>query len=296
MGNDLIAGGTGAFRDSAGVARMSGTQAGKSKIQKKKENKKQGNSIYVGNLRQNRNVVSEKFAMAQKRALKRVMDQFKEDLKLDEEMSQRSGRVEELRKEACEAVRQIKGLDENYRLTEEEKQRLAEMPLLTDYQRDMLECDEEEKKYRETLRSCRQDIAIENATIEATKKALLKVSPMADAQREADEIMENAYKEQIGSLFQQGVEKINDDIAQMQEDMAENKAEALEEKIQREKMKEDEADKEEAVQETILSSTASVLSFGQQAVENLQSNIKNLIQDQIVLDVDMKGLRVNKQL
>ena len=34
----------------------------------------------------------------------------------------------------------------------------------------------------------------------------------------------------------------------------------------------------------------------QQLYDNLQNEIKNLIQDQIVLDVDLKGLRVDKQV
>lgn len=335
MGNHLVVGSAGIFSDKTWMT-AAGSRAAGNKAQNKQESKGQGNTIFMGGLRQNRDIISEKFAMAQKKALKRVLDQFKEDIKLDEDMAQRSAHVGELRDEAHMAFDQLKeidarrnelkeqyGIDPNsqeqkdlelrqkanaaekdpfnkeYMLTEEEKQRLSEMPPLTDYQKDMLECDEAEDKYREILSNSRRDIEVEKATIEATKKALLKVSPMVDARREADEIMENAYKEQIGALFQEVVDKIDEDMAEMKEAIDENREEALEEKIQREKMKKEEAEREaarEEMQDTILSAASPVLSSNQQAIEQLQADIKSLIQDQIVLDVDMKGLRVNEQI
>ena len=73
----------------------------------------------------------------------------------------------------------------------------------------------------------------------------------------------------------------------------------LEEKIRREKMKEEEAEREKSNQElreTVFAATTQLASGSQQAILNLQTDVKTLIQDQIVLDVDMKGLRVNEQV
>ena len=53
---------------------------------------------------------------------------------------------------------------------------------------------------------------------------------------------------------------------------------------------------EQELQETVFSAAMQMASGDQQATQNLQTNIKVLIQDQIVLDVDMKGLRVNQQV
>lgn len=315
---------------------MINVQTGQKTSHNEKEEKKQGNTIYVGDLLQNQNPISEKFALAQKSAIKKILDQFEEDLKVDEGMAECSSHVEELRKSVCDALSDIKNVDERrselmeryeidpnsqeqkdlellqkanagnkdpfndaYKLTEEEKQRLAEMPPITSYQEEMLECDKEEEKYLNTIRQNRKDIKIDNATIQATKKALLKVHPMLDAKKEAEEIMENAVKEQIGSLFQEGVDKIDADAAKVQEEILENQEQALEEKIQREKLKKEEADREEATQElqdTVFTATMQDMTHSQQAMETLQSNIKSLIQDQVALDVDMKGLRVDKQV
>ena len=50
------------------------------------------------------------------------------------------------------------------------------------------------------------------------------------------------------------------------------------------------------LQETVFSATMQAVSGSQQAILNLQTDVKTLIQDQIVLDVDMKGLRVDQSV
>lgn len=333
MGNGILIGSTGTGDNEKMMFQV---QNGKEKAHDKKEDKKQGNSIYVGDLQQNQNPISEKFAQAQKRAIKKLVDQLEEDLKIDGEMEESSNHIEELQESVCDTYQQIKEIDahrselmeryeidpdsqeqkdlelmqkvnairqdpfnEDLKLTEEEQKRLAEMPPLTDYQKEMLECDKLEEKYCDTISDNRKDIKIESATIEATKKALLKVHPMVDAQKEAEGIMESALKEMVGSLLQEGVDKIDEDMKESQEELEEAQEQALEEKIRREKLKAEEAEREEAaqeLQEMVSSVTMQTLAGNQQAIQNLQSNIKSLIQDQILLDVDMKGLRVDEQI
>lgn len=297
---------------------------------------KHGNSFYVGDMRSRQEAVSDRFARAQKSAIKRILDQFEEDNKIDGDMEAGRERAAELAKGVVDSFHQLNALDErraelmkeyevapdsqeqkdlelrqkanaaqknpfdeSLQLTPEEQQRLADMPPLTDYQEAMLLCDKEEEQLRDTINRNRQNIKVENATIQATEKALLKVHPMVEAMKDAKEIMENALKEQISDLFQEGVDKVDSDMAESREEMAEAQAEALEEKIEREKIKEEDAAKEERQQElqgAIFSATMQAVSNGQQASGNMQANIKSLIQDQIVLDVDLKGLRVDKQV
>ncbi len=309
---------------------------GKKEKQDDKGSRLRGNTLYVGDLINRQEMVSDKFAQAQKKAVKCLMDQFKADLAIDGGMEESENLIGELEKDTLNAHKHIKGIDERrgeimgryemdpesqeqkdlelvqkansakkdpfnkeLALTEEEEKRLREMPPLTEYQKEMLECDKEEEKYRGIIKNNHQNIAVENATIHATEKALLKVHLMVDAQEDAEEIIKNALKEQIGDLLQEGVNRVDEDTEEAQKEQVEAKEKALEEKIRREKMKQEEAEQEvseQELQETVFSAAMQLTSGDQQAIQNLQSNIKILIQDQIVLDVDMKGLRVNQQV
>lgn len=309
-------------------------------VKKEKQNKNdsqmQGNTIFVGDLVNRQEMVSDKFAQAQKSAIKRLMDQFEADLAIDEGMEESENLIGELQKSTIDAHETIKEIDErrgeimkryeikpdsqeqkdlellqkanaakkdpfnkDLALTEEEKKRLSEMPPMTEYQREMLECDKEEEKYRNIIRDNRQNIIVENATIHATEKALLKVHPMVDAKKDAEAMIKDALKEQAGDLLQEGVNKVDEDVEEAQKEQFEAQEKALEEKIRREKMKEEEAEHEKSnqeLQETVFTGATQMTSGSQQAILNLQTDVKTLIQDQIVLDVDMKGLRVNEQV
>lgn len=299
----------------------------------KKEDKKQGTSIYAGDIGlQDR--VSEKYARTQKEALKQILDQFAADTQIDDEMKGRSRHIEELEADSREIRDKLSGLDARRQelqetcqidpdsqeqkdlellqkakkaekdpfaeqLTDEEKQRLNNMPPLTEYQQGMLALDDAEDFYHSQLEDNNKEMAVEKATIEATKKALLKVHPMVDAQKEADKLMEAARKEALGMLFDEGKDKLEEDAKKVQEEIEENKAEQLEEELRRAKLEEEEAqrrEREDAMQETVFSATMQAVSSTQQNAEMIQSTIKNLIQDQTLLDVDLKGLRVDKQV
>ncbi len=298
-----------------------------------KENKNT-NTVYMGGFHQGNDTISAKFALAQKNAIKKVLDQFKADLKIDDEMKERSNHIEELNHNVAEKMRDIKALDgrrseikERYgitpdsteqkdleliqkvnkmrngepgvTLTEEEAKRYSELPPVTDYQKEMLECDEAQKQYERNIQSYRSEAVVEQATIDATKKALLKVHPMADAKEEAKKIMEEAVKQQINGFLQQSVDKVNEDAKETQEKLEENKEKALEEKIQREKLKENEKEREKSENEmenTVFTNVMQNVTSVSQAMENVQANVKSLIQQQTLLDVDMKGLRVNQEI
>lgn len=306
------------------------------KRQEKKQEGIQGKSIYAGNLLGRQDVLSRQFALKQKNAVKRVLDQFRRDVKTDDEMRELNEHADSLGDDIRQATKQIKRVDErraeimqryevnpdsqeqrdlelmqkaneakehpfneDYQLTEEEEIRLANLPPKTAYQQEMLDCDEEEKMYRKDRLNAQKDGIVDRATVRATKKALLKVHPMADAQKDAKKMMENALKELASGLLQEGVDKIDEKTQEVEEKLEENQKEALEKKIEREKLKEEEAQREETQQElqtVVLSAETGEASGSQRAVDNLQSNIKCLVQEQVLLDVDLKGLRMNKQV
>lgn len=298
-----------------------------------------GNSIYAGDIFGDKDVVSQRFALKQKEAVKRVLDQFKSDMATDDEMKSLTEHAETLGDVVRDTTKQISGVDERraeikeryeitpdsqeqkdlelmqkanearnhpfdpeYQLTDEEQERYDNLPPVTAYQQEMLECDEEEKKYRSQREKAQREAVVDMATVHATEKALLKVTAknsMVGAQADAADMMKSALKDMVSSLMDEGVEKVDEDMQQVREDMEEGQAEALEKKIELEKMKEEDAEKEEVQQEmqnTVLSAQMQAVSGTQNAVENLQANIKSLVQDQIMLDVDMKGLRVDQQV
>ena len=334
MGNGISIGESGAALNDDKMLFHAVTR--KKERESQNDSRMRGNSIYVGDLVNRQEMVSDKFAQAQKSAIKRLMDQFKADLAIDEGVEESENLIGELEKNTLDAHEHIKGVDErrneirkryeiapdsqeqkdlelvqkanaaikdpfnkDLALTEEEEKRLREMPPLTDYQKEMLECDKEEEKYRNIIRDNRQNVVVENATIHATEKALLKVHPMVDAKKDAEAIIKDALQEQAGELLREGVNKVDEDVEEAQKEQFEAQEKELEEKIRREKMKEEEAEREKSNQElreTVFAATTQLASGSQQAILNLQTDIKALIQDQIVLDVDMKGLRVNEQV
>lgn len=322
-------------QDGFQLAVNTGRTRSQKREQAEKENRK---SIYLGDLTQNRpqEQISEKYALAQKRAIKKILNQLEDDVKVDDEMALETKNVEQYQQEIMkyregldavqarrESLKETHNVDPDsqeqkdlelmqkaeksgrdpfnpeYALTDEEKERLNSLTEKTMYQEDMLLCDLEEQQYRERIELAQKKIEESKATVYATEKALLKVHPMVDAMQDADKIMEAANKERIGSLYQEGVDQIEEKNAEAQTEMAENKEKALEEKIEREKMEAEEKEREEAEQEmenSILSVTMQAMSYGQKTGEAVQAEIKNLIQDQVLLDVDLKGLRVNEQV
>lgn len=272
------------------------TRAKETGAKQKRSSEKECKTLYMGGLNQ-QDEVSRKFALAQKTALKKLLDQFEADLEIDTDMAERADHVEELRASAREEIQAIRGLDDERRELQEQYE--IDPDSQEQLQEQMRVLDKEEEVHRSALEEQRKEIIIENATIEATKKALLKVAPMLEVKEEAEAIMEEAVKSQISSLFEEGVDQIEENTIESQEKIAENQEKALEEKIEREKLKEKEAEKEELTQElqqTVFTAAMQNVNFGQQITQNMQSDIKSLIQEQTLLDVDLKGLRVNKQI
>ena len=300
------------------------------------ENKSNRTSFYVGNWKRGAGTISEKFKQAQKSAIQKVLQQFESDYKIDQEMAADIRRVETLGENVKETQKKVNGLterreqlkqqydiapdsqeqrdlelmqkanaakenpfDKSLQLTPEEEQRLAVMPPKTDYQEAMLLVDEEEKMYRNTIRDNQNEIIEANATVGATKKALLKTHPMVDAKKEADEMIKTALDEQIGALYQEGVDKIDKDMEELQEKIKEKQEKDLEEKIKREKLDKEEAEKERAekeIQEKTMLTKGPASNYNQQTSASVKNNVKNLIKNQIALDVDLKGLRYSKKV
>jgi len=226
---------------------------------------KGGNTVFAGNFNMQENTIEIKRKLAQKRAMKIVSDTFATDSKLDNEVDGLRAQQEQYRKDALEDKKILKEIDgqriqlasdynvsENSQehkdlellrkeqdaldtskgivLTDSEKEQLAELHKngLTNYQKDMLELDSRENLYKE--RAGQKDAAAKmiSGTITDIGIERLKTHEMVDASKESDAIMEQANKELIGSLFNEGKEHIDEEMKEKLEKAGE-KAEAKEE-------------------------------------------------------------------
>lgn len=298
------------------------------------ENKKKSQTIYMGGVGVE-NELTQKFAYEQKRALKKILDQLEQDselaedtkesgdkiMKLDEQVKKDRSTVQDI-EEQKKTLQERYGVepgsqeekdldllrkqrehtknpfDEQYKLTDEEKEYLADYKP-TQYQQEMLMLDEAGREFGEKVSEGMRDMDVEEASIWATKKALLKVHPMVDAQGEAEDIMEAAINGLIDDLLEQMKDKLDEDTEEQQERIDEEKLEALEEKIRREELDKEQAEEEanrEKMHESVFTATETAVNLSGQTIDSLQTDIKSLIQDQTFLDVDLKGLRVDKKL
>lgn len=298
------------------------------------EKRKDSQNIYMGGVGV-QNELTEKFANQQKQAMRRILDQLEQDCDIAEDMKEQGDTVMRLdagikqQREKLQGVEERKAVlqeqygvepdsqeqkdlelmqkaeqhvknpfDEQYNLSEEEKEYLANLTP-TPYQQEMLLLDKAGKELKGSIADDMRDMTVETASIWATKKALLKVHPMTDAMDEADDIMEAARQELIGGLYDQMKDKLDADAEEQQERIDEEKLEALEEKIRREEMEQEEAKEEanrESMEESVFSSVEVQTTYSGMTIDDLQSDVKSLIQDQTFLDVDLKGLRVDKKL
>lgn len=299
-----------------------------------KQQKTDAKAIYMGGMGAE-NEISRKFAFAQKQALKKILNQLDEDMKIAEDMKDQGDTVMKLDSQIKDERARLNNIDETkkqlqeqygvapdsqeqkdlellqkaenhknhpfddeYKLTDEEKEYLANLSK-TPYQEEILMLGGAEKELQKKIAGDIRDMEVEEASIWATKKALLKVHPMVDAMDDADKIMETAFKQLVADLMDQGREKIDEDVEKEKEHIDEERLEALEEKIRREEMEEDEAKEEanrESMEDSVFAASENIVISSGQKFESLQQDVKTLIMDQTFLDVDLKGLRVDKKL
>lgn len=231
-----------------------------------KGGKKQGTSIYAGNLNMGQDSILARKKRAQRQAMKMITDVFKSDLKTDEEQKNRQQHIEELKKENADARAQLKDIEdmqnnlmEEYgvtkdsqeqkdleiirkvmnatdpaarkNLSEEEVTRYAQIQEagFTDYQKKALALDEDAKDITARIADNKKSIGREEEEYKDTKMQLLKKSPMVGAKKQAEELLEAARKEMIGALYNESKEYIDEKAEKAKEEQKEKKEQKAEE-------------------------------------------------------------------
>ncbi|MCM1246433.1 MAG: hypothetical protein NC293_12400 [Roseburia sp.] len=272
-------------------------------------------TIFAGDMAVRPDSIMLKKQEAQKQAMKIVGDTFDVEKKASQSLKDMADQIEELKGQNLENNREIQSINdkrdslmESYgvtkesaehsdlellrkerelvpgeeSLTEEEKERLTEIHNagLTDYQKNMLELDDQEKEYRSRIDENNAGINSLNASLRSAKIDRLKSDPMVKAAKQSEEIMEAANKDMIGALYNEAKEHIEEKM-QEEKEKAEKRAEKKEEEEKLEEAKEE----REEIQEELL----------EKAAEN-DSELDEILDKLKLIDEDLKGVTVDKNL
>ncbi|MFG6329348.1 MAG: hypothetical protein K1W06_07755 [Lachnospiraceae bacterium] len=250
------------------------------------KNTKGGKNVFAGDFNaQNKNTIELKRKLAYKRAMKILTDTFATEQDIDNGIKGLKEQQEQLKQEALEDKKAAMGVEdertqlmERYGVTEDseehkdlellrkefqtdaeltdsEKEQLAEIHKkgLTAYQKDMIELDRKEEVYRQRAGQKESSANAISSSITGIELDRLKTHPVANATREADEIIEAANKELIGGLWAEAKDHIDEKMEEVME-KAEKEAEEKEEEEKKEaERKKEKLETEKRIEESKLS-------------------------------------------
>lgn len=217
------------------------------------------------------------------------LERLKSDLKKSYDIADDSMEQKDL--ELLEKRERIERRESNEELSVEEKKRLSEMGPLTEYQSAALEYEKAILEFNTRAKDAIDSAINKNRVAEKLRVEQGKLHVQVDAQKAADDIMEQASKEIIGMILDEGKDLVDDKIEENKEE-AEKRAEKEAEK---ERLKE----KNEPAKEAVIGQTVSQLGNIAEAdgvMNKFQEEIRNMVAKQKMLEEDVKGLEVDKQI
>ena len=280
------------------------------------ENQVKNGTIHAGSLKAVETGVAGIKEKAQKKALKKLVDQMVKDLKNDDVVTDLEKRSEASTEDIQVRQQQVKDLEEakeklmeSYHVTEEdidrskmglvmrslrtpeklsaeEKRELDEMP---DVQRDVLTFDAMKIIHQKEMENDKEIKKASGKAISDFKVELLKDHPMADAQKEADDIMDEAKQTVLDILREEGTDKIEENIEKNEkiQEKEEEKKKEQEEKTQKSNVQTEQSDIQDSMKD--LQNVA-------KEHEKVQREVKKLMDKEILIDDDLKGINVDELL
>ncbi len=280
-------------------------------------------NIFAGDMNKAFDPITQKKQQARKQAMKIVTDAWSGDRKLDESLDERRMKIrehEETMKESGSmlkwineeraSLREAHGLTEDSQeeqdlrllekqadkkpLTKEEQARLAEIAEAggpTEYQQHSLDLYKSASEYKKTYEAAQKGVTQESDAIKSAKLERLKHDPMVKAAKSADEVLEAASQEIIGMLYDEAKDHIDEEMEEKKE-AAEEKAEKEEEQEELiEKRKEEKEKKEEFIEE--ISEDMTTILDADNIMDDVQKEIKKIMEEMKLLEEDMKGAAVD---
>lgn len=183
-------------------------------------------------------------------------------------------------------------------LTEEEKTRLAEMGEPTEYQRYAMELYEQADHWTTEREHVLMKVSGETSIIRSIKIEQLKSQAMEEAQEAKEELLAAASKEAVGVLVNDAKEQIDEKTEEIEETAEEKKEKEEEQEERIEAAKENRSETEAVVEnnrENIQNITEQVLT-GDGISREINEQIKKILEEEKLLEEDLKGLAVNTEI
>ncbi len=217
------------------------------------------------------------------------LERLKSDLKKSYDIADDSMEQKDL--ELLEKRERIERRESNEELSVEEKKRLSEMGPLTEYQSAALEYEKAILEFNSRAKDAIDSAINKNRVAEKLKIEQGKLYVQVDAQKAADDIMEQASKEILGMILDEGKDLVDDKIE-------ENKEE-VEKRAEKEAEKERVKEKNEPTKEAVIGQNVRQLGNIAEAdgvINKVQEELRNMVAKQKMLEEDVKGLEVDQQI
>ena len=301
------------------------------RVADKRDGRAAGKSIDGRNLATALDPIAQKKARAQKQAMKVVGDAFAADREVTRGLDESREKIRQLQQQNGEdrkAIRDIEANREEFRkangiaadsqeqkdlellakekeagfygsnvqLSAEECKELERIKKngLTQYQEESLAMKEDERYYADRIGKAQQEIQTHNAIITGTKLEMLKHHGMIDAQKEAEQVMDQASKDIVSMLVAEGKEHVEEEFEEKVEQTKEEaeQREKLQEKVDAAKERREER---EEITEEILENAKGPKS-GSSGIGAAQQEVKDMIQKMKLIEEDIKGAVVDQNL
>lgn len=184
------------------------------------------------------------------------------------------------------------------KLTEEEKQRLADMGEPTEYQKYAMELYEQADVWKTKRESNQNKVAGEKSALRSIEISRLESQAMPDAQNVKEELMKTASKEAVGMLLQDTKEQIDEKAEKVKEEAEEKREEQEKQEERVEAVKENRTKTEVVVEnnrENIEKITEQVLDSDDISQE-INTEVKKILEEQKLLEEDLKGLTLDTEV
>lgn len=286
-----------------------------------KSKEKGGNVISAAGLNLGDNLVAQKRKDAMNKAMETINKTFNKDIERDKELSGRQDKIDELKKLIRDAHNSINETDkkladlrEEYgiesdsseqkelellmkridseqqnsgvKLTDEELAQLDEIDKrgLTEYQWRAVQAYEPKAIDNSRIREYEKQLNFEIKSLQAAKLDDLKSAPMVGSKKEAEDILEAASKEIIGTLIDEAKKHIEEKSEEEKEkaEKAKEEKEKLEELINKRK-----EEKKDITEEIPLDEY--------NEADNMRQELNIIVRDSGLSQEDMLGLKINQK-
>ena len=288
----------------------------------KKENR---NTIFGGDFGRKNDPVAQKMQQARKQAMKIVGDAWNSDQAMMDGLNDVRNKMQEYKKEIGEANAELKwirdersSLQEGYGvaedsqeqqdlkllekeqdkqfLTKEERERLAQIHEegLTDYQKRSLELKASGAYYEDQKAQAERGMKAANEAVSSYQREMEKSQTMIKAEKSAENILEAAMEEVRGMLWEEAKDHIDEEMEEKKEEALEKAEEEKEKEEQIEEAREKKDEKEEFAEQ--VADSTKLMTEADSVMEDVQREIKKILDDQKLLEEDLKGAAVDASL